>query len=129
MTPLSENRGVRQRPEEGFRRWFVNDYFDVIVWYESARGDLTGFQLCYNRGIDERAFTWYRDKRSSHYVSSGGGDPRGATTRRMATAILQGDAGPVPEDVLQRLESERGDLDAELLDRIVLEARRYNQGS
>lgn len=125
---LSENPTVRQRPEEGFRRWFVNSYFDVILWYESARGALTGFQLCYNRGADERAFTWYRDKRSSHYVSSGGEPVRGGgTTRRMATAVLHGNAGAVPREILERLERERGDLDPGTLAMIIREAERFNR--
>jgi hypothetical protein len=121
--PLVENRNVRQRPEEGFRRWFVNDYFDVIVWYESAAGDLLGFQLCYNRTVKERAFTWQRNKRSSHYVSSGS-DERGRGW--IATAVLHGDAGPVPEDILDRLQTEQGDLDDSLLELIVSHARDYN---
>lgn len=123
MSALSENKNVRQRPEEGFRRWFLNEFFDVIVWYESAGGQLLGFQLCYNRTVDERAFTWQRDKRSSHFVSSGS-DERGVPW--IATAVLHGDAGAVPRDVLERLQAEQGDLDDDLLDLIVEQARGYN---
>ncbi len=121
--PLVEHKGVRQRPDEGFRRWFVNDFFDVIVWYESAAGELVGFQLCYNRNKVERAFTWHRNKRSSHYVSSGD-DGRGRPWK--ATAILYGDAGPVPEEVILRLQEERGELDDSLLDMITKSVRDYN---
>jgi len=124
MSTLVENKNVRQRPEEGFRRWFLNDYFDVIVWYESAAGELTGFQLCYNRTVDERAFTWQRNKRSSHFVSSGS-DERG--TPWIATAVLHGDAGVVPPAVLERLRAEQGDLDDTLLELIVTAAGEYNE--
>jgi hypothetical protein len=124
MAALSENRSVRQRPEEGFRRWFLNEFFDIIVWYESSKGEPTGFQLCYNRNIDERAFTWQRGKQSSHYVSSGSDEPR---VPSIATAILHGDAGPVPEDVLSRLEADQGELDADLLDAILTRARDFNR--
>ena len=44
--PLKENLEVRQRENEGWRRWFVNSYFELIVWYEIKGGQLTGFQLC-----------------------------------------------------------------------------------
>ena len=124
MSELVENKNVRQRPDEGFRRWFLNDYFDVIIWYESAAGEMSGFQLCYNRSVDERAFTWHRNKRSSHFVSSGA-DERG--TPWIATAVLHGDAGPVPPDVLDRLQREQGDLDDQLLRFIVKEATSYNE--
>lgn len=122
MAALSENRGVRQRPDEGFRRWFVNDYFDLIVWYEHRDGPMVGFQLCYSRGIDERAFTWNRGTRSSHYVSAGG-DER---AHWLATAVLHGDAGPVPQHVVDRLREERGDVEDTLLGVIEREIGDYN---
>ena len=124
MERLVENKTVRQRPDEGYRRWFLNDYFDVIVWYESAGGELLGFQLCYNRTVDERAFTWQRNKRSSHFVSSGS-DERGVPW--IATAVLHGDAGSVPAAVLERLQREQGELDDDLLELIVAHARDYNE--
>lgn len=125
MSALVENQGVRQRPDEGFRRWFVNDYFDLIVWYESNGGELTGFQLCYGRHVDERAFTWQRGKQGSHFVSSGA-DERGMPW--IATAILHGDAGEVPESVLDRLAADQGDLDDDLLAVVTERARAYNEG-
>jgi hypothetical protein len=121
--PLVETKNVRQRPEEGFRRWFVNEYFDVIIWYESAAGELVGFQLCYDRSVNERAFTWRRGKRGSHYVSSGS-DERGRPW--IATAVLHGDAGPVPAEVLDRLKNEQGELDDHNLDLIVGHVQSYN---
>lgn len=123
MAALTENKNVRQRPEEGFRRWFLNEYFDLIIWYESREGELTGFQLCYDRGVSERAFTWQRGKRSSHFVSSGS-DERGAPW--IATAVLHGDAGPVPAEVLDRLRDEQGELDGALLTLVTETAERYN---
>ena len=124
MSALRENKTVRQRPEEGFRRWFVNEYFDLIFWYQSRNGEMTGFQLCYDRHRDERAFTWERGKQSSHYVSSGG-DERGRPW--IATAILHGDAGSVPNEVVSRLEMERGELEAELLSLVLERVRVYNE--
>lgn len=124
MSVLSENKSVRQRPEEGYRRWFLNEYFDVVVWYESRGGQMYGFQLCYDRHHDERAFTWERGKQSSHYVSSGA-DERGRPW--IATAILHGDAGPVPKDVVSRLVEERGELESALLETILERVGAYNE--
>ena len=54
---LTEIRNARQVAGEGFRRWFTDDYFDLIVWYGDD-GLLLGFQLCYDKQSIERALTW-----------------------------------------------------------------------
>ena len=62
---LSEIRNPRQIEGEGRRRWFTDDYFDLIVWYDLS-GELAGFQLCYDKARTERALTWRRDQGYSH---------------------------------------------------------------
>jgi hypothetical protein len=61
---LRELRNVRQNPGERFRRWFEDDYFDLIVWYDPGR--VYGFQLCYDTQGHERALTWVRGRGYSH---------------------------------------------------------------
>ena len=34
---LVEYRNVRQIRGEGHRRWFSDEYFDLIVWYDGKR--------------------------------------------------------------------------------------------
>jgi hypothetical protein len=74
---LAEIKGARQIPGEGFRRWFTDDDFDLIVWYDAppaaaavgARGGLSslkGFQLCYDKTGRERALTWTREHGFQH---------------------------------------------------------------
>ena len=55
---LREIHNPKQYPEEGFRRWFTDDYFDLIVWYEDDKKTITGFQLTYDKERKERALTW-----------------------------------------------------------------------
>jgi hypothetical protein len=62
---LSEIRNARQVQGEGFRRWFTDDYFDLIVWYGNDR-TLIGFQLCYDKQQRERALTWTREHGFHH---------------------------------------------------------------
>jgi hypothetical protein len=62
---LSEIRNPRQVQGEGRRRWFMDDYFDLIVWY-AEDGSLVGFQLCYDKKVRERALTWTRDHGYQH---------------------------------------------------------------
>jgi hypothetical protein len=45
-----------QAATKGDRRWFSDDYFDLIVWYDA--NTITGFQLCYDLPGNERALTW-----------------------------------------------------------------------
>ena len=56
---LTEFKGVRQREEEGIRRWFFNNYFDLIIWYDNSN-QIEGFQLCYDKENNEKALTWLK---------------------------------------------------------------------
>ena len=55
---LYEVKNVRQHNKDGFRRWFTDKDFDLIVWYDDDRKNINGFQLCYNKSEYERALTW-----------------------------------------------------------------------
>lgn len=54
---LKEHKRVRQIQGEPRRRWFEDEYFDLIVWLEPGDA-LWGFQLCYDRDRKPRALTW-----------------------------------------------------------------------
>ena len=121
---LKENKTVRQREKEGFRRWFVNDYFDIIIWYTNINSKLKGFQVCYSRNKAEKAFTWEPNSVSSHYVSDSGFE-KGRPS--FGTAILIGHAGKIHEIVINRLIKEQGELDNDILDFIVDKINEYNK--
>jgi len=55
------------------RRWISDDYFDLIVWYNS-RETIHGFQLCYDKVHCERALTWLSDRGFSHTEVDSGED-------------------------------------------------------
>jgi hypothetical protein len=48
---------VHQPTREPHRRWFSNESFDLVVWFDDL-GAIEGFQLCYDRSRVERALTW-----------------------------------------------------------------------
>lgn len=54
---LKELHHVKQHPGEPIRRWFQDEYFDLIVWF-TEDGKADGFQLCYDKKGKERSFTW-----------------------------------------------------------------------
>jgi hypothetical protein len=53
------------------RHWFSDEYFDLIVWYESGN-HVHGFQLCYDKPGRERALTWTRGRGFVHTVVDSG---------------------------------------------------------
>src|SRR5687768_14548996 len=66
---------IRSVPNELDRCWMSDDYFDLIVWFTSAR-DIEGFQLCYDKRGNERALTWRTAVGFQHStVDSGESDP------------------------------------------------------
>jgi len=63
---LAELSNTRQFKNEGYRRWFSDKYFDLIVWYDVTKTIIVGFQLCYDKFGQEHAFTWHKDRGFSH---------------------------------------------------------------
>ncbi len=62
---LEELDNVKQFKDEPFRRWFMDDRFDLIVWFKPDE-QICGFQLCYDKHREEKAFTWTEDSGFSH---------------------------------------------------------------
>ena len=64
---LYEIQNPKQFENEGFRRWFTDDSFDLIVWYTDDQL-LEGFQLCYDKGAREKCLSW---RKSGTYTHTG----------------------------------------------------------
>ncbi|HNL25792.1 MAG TPA: hypothetical protein PKO47_03325 [bacterium] len=60
-----EIKNVSQSRGEPFRRWFEDNYFDLVVWY-NKNGSFYGFQLSYDRYRHEHAITWFSDRGYFH---------------------------------------------------------------
>ena len=123
MGSIVEIEGVRQRPEEGFRRWFSNNYFDLVFWYDRKDGVLDGLQFCYGKPHSEKAFTWESSTRSHHYVSE---MHKGSS---QATGILRGDAGEIPPAVIKRFLEEAPDLNDDLKSLVLQKIDEFNKKS
>ena len=54
---LKEFINVRQIEGESKKRWFEDDFFDLIVWL-TKNEKIIGFQLCYDKNINEKTLTW-----------------------------------------------------------------------
>ena len=75
---LTEIANVKQIHDEGFRRWFTDEQFDLIIWYARESGEvdhITGFQLCYDKVETERALTWRKASGFVHETVDDGENP------------------------------------------------------
>ena len=70
---MRESENIRN--DDGRRRWFADEYFDLIVWLDTGDA-VSGFQLCYDKLDMERALTWKRESGFMHErVDAGETDP------------------------------------------------------
>ena len=68
---LKENSNIQQISGELPRRWFSDEFFDLIIWEKEPRNN-NSFQLCYNKQSDEHALTWRMEHTMEHFrVDSG----------------------------------------------------------
>jgi hypothetical protein len=88
------------------RRWFADEYFDLVVWL-SGSGSIAGFELCYDKPRRERAVTWSADRGYGHFRVDGGGDD----PTRNRTPILVADASFPSEEVVARFIQSSAALD------------------
>ncbi len=73
---LREISNTRQIKGEPRRRWFSDEYFDLIVWLDK-NGETVGFQLCYDVSNDQRALTWTKESGYTHNRVDDGEDSPG----------------------------------------------------
>ena len=108
---LTETKNVRQIENEPPRRWFSDDYFDLIVWFDKD-GSIWGFQLCYDRKESPRALTWTK---AGGYEHSGIDDGEGPTGGHKSSPILVKDGLFDHKSAGEKLAADSGDLPPEIL--------------
>jgi hypothetical protein len=113
---LAEIKGARQIPAEGFRRWFTDDFFDLIVWYDNPSppdatpgtlAALKGFQLCYDKTGKERALSWTREGGFRHSRIDSGEVPGHAKM----TPVIVADGEFSKDDVAELFKGEAAKID------------------
>ncbi|MBN2351156.1 MAG: hypothetical protein JXD23_01205 [Spirochaetales bacterium] len=106
---LREIKDVRQVPDDDRRRWFADDYFDLIVWYDEA-GEIKGFQLCYDKAEYERALTWTAEEGFRHNRIDAGESPG----RAKMTPVLTSDGLFPKDEIAERFLSEAAEIEREI---------------
>ena len=117
------NQPIRTIARDLDRRWFSDDYFDLIVWYE-REDRIHGFQLCYDKTGRERALTWNRERGFLHTaVDSGEAMP---TANR--SPILVADGAFPFEQVRSEFTTRSSLLPAEVRELVLDRVRDYENG-
>ncbi len=83
MREINQNI-VKQVPGEPLRRWFTDDFFDLIIWVNEI-GEIVGFQLCYDKNFDQHAITW---KKQTGYMHNKVDDGENKPGKYKSAAIL-----------------------------------------
>jgi len=63
---IKEENNLRQINGDPERRWFSDQFFDLIVWFDE-NDKIIGFQLCYDKQKDERSLTWKEESGYAHH--------------------------------------------------------------
>ncbi|UCF98712.1 MAG: hypothetical protein JSV89_04035 [Spirochaetaceae bacterium] len=121
---LWEVRNPRQIKGEGPRRWFTDEYFDLIVWYEKDGAAVRGFQLCYDKGYNERALTWWRDGGFDHRRIDDGELPG----RMKMTPVLVPDGAFDFTTIAERFQRNSEKIDPEIRSLVYDTVMRYPRG-
>ena len=108
---LVELKDVKQNDDEDFRRWFADDYFDLIVWYDRNK-NISGFQLCYNKEEDERSLTWKKNIGFSHNKIDDGDRPGQAKM----TPVLVPDGTFAKHPVADKFKEKSKEIDSDTAD-------------
>ncbi len=111
---------VAQKEKNYHRRWFEDDFFELIVWFDASQA-IYGFQLCYPRYGDERALTW---KKGSGFTHEKIDDSR-VFGSMPATAILVPDGIFPAELVINEFEKRSKEIDGEIAQFIVAKLIEY----
>ena len=119
---LKETKYIKQHPGERFRRWFEDEYFDLIVWYDSGN-KISDFQLCYNKVKDEHVLSWQAEAGFSHNrIDDGEGVPL-----KNLTPILVPDGAFPFNFILERFKERAGKIDPKITEFIVSKINEYNE--
>ena len=118
---MREIEPARQIADEPPRRWFIGRSFDLIVWYTPG-GEIAGFQLCYRKGVDEHALTWWQGKGFSHNRID---DGEGLPDHHKMAPILVPDGTFDKEALLSRFREASREIDPDLVEFVAATVGKY----
>ncbi len=120
---LREIKNATQHKGEPRRRWFDDEYFDLIVWHNDD-GSFYGFQLCYDQRRKPRALTWT----AAHgYRHTGVDDGEGGGAMAKEAPVLVADGLFDAPAVSELFEAASAGLPREIKDFVLGRIRDYEK--
>jgi hypothetical protein len=111
---------VRKYSDDRKRRWFSDDDFDLIIWWDND-DIISGFQLCYDKQKSERALTWRQESGFSHErVDSGETNP----TKNQSPILVPDGLCPIDEITDQFL-SKSKEIDPIIRSFVIVKLREF----
>jgi len=117
---LREIRDVKQIPAEPKRRWFSDEDFDLIVWFE-PEDEMIGFQFCYDKESEQKALTWLKEEGYQHCRIDDGDNPG----KMKASPVLEANGHFDREGIGRRFMENKGDVPEKTAHRIYDRILRY----
>jgi hypothetical protein len=121
---LREISKVRQVAGEPTRRWYMDEYFDLVIW-QMEGGEIVGFQLCYDKQRGEHALTWQSGSGFSHHEVDSGENRPG---KYKATPILVEDGTFNMEEIALKFLGHSDALESQARDFIYNKLLQYPVG-
>ena len=119
---LKEVKNTYQKPDEPFHRCFSSSNLDLIVWYSKERR-ITGFQLSYRNGPEEKALTW---QETSGFTHKSVDDGEGRVLRPKMTPILIPDGIFYGDHVLDLFRKESTNIEGDLGEFVCARIQEYS---
>ena len=118
---LKEAKHVMQVKGEPRRRWFDDEYFDLIVWFEKD-DSICGFQLCYDRERKPRALTWTKQYGYKH-TGIDDGEDSGISAK--GSPVLVDDGLFDAPSIWKKLEKDAGEVPLQLASFVIEKVRAF----
>jgi len=107
---LKESRQVKQVPGERRRRWFSDESMDLTVWFDD-QDRIAAFELCYDKGRNERALRW---RQGLGFVHERVDDGEGRPGRHKASPVLVPDGRFDVKRISRQFEENSREIDARI---------------
>jgi len=112
---------VKQVQGEPHKRWFEDDYFDLLVW-ENELGQIVEFQLCYDKLHNQRSLIW---KKQFGYMHSKIDDGENNPGKYKATPILVDDGVFNSAAIAERFRNRSKEIDTKVSTFVLEKMRDY----
>ena len=114
---LSQDKEVHTK-----KRWFQDDYFDLFTW-EDESGQLTSFQLCYDRLGKERVISWDCHRGFGHHrIDDGESSPH-----KNMTPVFVKDGNFSYEEVMPKFVKSSQQINQQISHFVIQKVKEYIQ--